>query len=236
MRDPGERRGHRLGGGAHQRAMEGRADRQEQGPLGALAPGDLDRALDGGAVARDDDLGRVVVVRRLADLPARGLGGHRLGRGEVEPEESRHRPLADRNRLLHRLPAQAEEPRGIAETERTGRAECRIFAERMAGDEGGGSDRHALGLERAHRGERGRHQRRLGVAGQGELGGVTVPDQRRELLAEGRIDLVENRLRRREGRGEVAPHADDLGTLPRKYECARHDPSLFCPAAGPGRS
>ena len=88
------------------------------------------------------------------------------------------------------------------------------------------ADRHALGLERAHRGERGRHQRRLGVAGQGELGRVALPDQGGELLAERGVDLVEDRPRGRKGLGEVAPHADDLGALPGKHECPRHDPSL----------
>ena len=38
-----------------------------------------------------------------ADLALRRLRRHRLDRGEVEPEQRRHRPLADRHRLLHRL-------------------------------------------------------------------------------------------------------------------------------------
>ena len=56
---------------------------------------------------------------------------------EVEAEQRRHGALADRHRRLHRLAAQLQQPRGVGEAERAGRGQRGIFAEGMAGDEGG---------------------------------------------------------------------------------------------------
>ena len=139
--DRPQRRLHRFRRGLHQRAMEGGADRQEHRALGAGELGELHRPLDRGLGSRDHDLPAAVVVGRLADGAleievARGLGGNLHGRAEVESEQRRHRAFADRDRLLHRLAAQAQEPRRVLERDRARGAQRGIFAERMAGDEG----------------------------------------------------------------------------------------------------
>ena len=70
----------------HQRRVGGDRDRQDDGALRAERPGELGAGLDGGTVARDDDLaGRVAVgddedaVRRGGRRPARA-GGRRRAR------------------------------------------------------------------------------------------------------------------------------------------------------------
>ena len=112
-----------IGGRLHQRAMEGRRHRQQQRALGALELGELHRPLDRGLRPGDHDLSAAVVVGGLADRAgqievARRLGGDRRDRGEVEAEDRRHRAFADRDRLLHRLAAQAQaaapRPRGVS--------------------------------------------------------------------------------------------------------------------------
>ena len=120
--------------------MERRGHRQQQRPLGAGELGELHRALDRGRRAGDDDLPAAVVVGRLADRAreievARRLRWRSSPPAEIEAEDRRHRALADRDRLLHRLAAQAQKTRGILERQRAGGAKRRIFAERMAGDE-----------------------------------------------------------------------------------------------------
>ena len=108
--------------------------------------------------------------------------------------------------------------------EAAGRRQRRIFAERMAGDEGRvPADRESgLGLQHAQGGDRHRHQRRLGVFGELQGLGRPVPDDRRQLFAERRVDLVEHGPRGRKGLRQRLAHADRLGTLPRKSKCCRH--------------
>ena len=77
--------------------------------------------------------------------------------------------------------------------------------------------------------DRHRHQRRLGVLGELQGFGRTVPDHGGQLLAERRIDLVEHRAGGRKGFGERLAHADRLGPLPRKSKCCRHRRSLKVP-------
>ena len=102
-----QRQRHRLGGRPHERAMERRRYRQQHGATRALELGDLDGALDGRLRPRHHDLSRRIVVRDLADLAglALGLGRSRRGRIDVETEQRRHRALAGRDGLLHRLSA-----------------------------------------------------------------------------------------------------------------------------------
>jgi hypothetical protein len=167
---------HGVGGGLHQAGMEGRGDGEEEGALGAPRLGDLHRALHGLPGAGDDHLRGVVVVGGLADAaPGLGLLGDPGGRVEVEAEEGGHGALPHRDGGLHRLAAEAQEAGGVGDREGTRGAEGGVFAQGVARDIGGGRERDALGLERAQGGERGRHQRGLGVAG--ELEGVGVASQ-----------------------------------------------------------
>ena len=190
-----------------------------------LACASADRALDGGLVAGDHDLGAAIVVRRVADLALRRLAGD-LERGLVfEAEQGRHRPLPHRNRLLHGVAADAQQPRRIGDREAAGGGERRIFAERMAGDEGGVALQveAGLGLQHAHGRQADGHEGRLGVRGEGELLGRPLPDEARQLLRQGRVHLVEDGPGLRKGLGQRLAHADGLAALARKDECARHD-------------
>ena len=89
-----------------------------------------------------------------------------------------------------------------------------------------------FGLEHAHRRQRHRHQRRLRILGQRHAFGRAFPHDGRELVAERRVDLVEDGARRGEGLGQRLAHADRLAALPRKHECDRH-PHPFAPDVRP---
>ena len=192
--------------------MEGRGHRQQHGALGAFGLCDLDGAIDRGLVAGDDHLPAAIVVGGLAHLALGRFGCHRHRRLIVEAEQRGHRAGADRHGLLHRKPARAQQPRGIAEAETAGRGQRRIFAERMPGHEGGILAHRETGLALQHPqgGDRDRHQGRLGVFGELQGFGRAVPDGRRQLLAQRRIDLVEYGARGRKGLGERLAHADSL--------------------------
>ena len=90
-------------------------------------------------------------------------------------------PDADRHRLLHGAAADAQQPRRVGDRQRLRRRERRIFAERVAGDEGGIAREIDTGLrfKHAHGRERDRHQRRLGVLGQRQRLRRAVPDRLR---------------------------------------------------------
>ena len=217
--------------------MEGRGDRQNHRALGAFGLGDLDRALDRGLVARHHHLAAAIVVGGLAHLALRRFGGDRRSGVEFEPDQRRHGADADRHRFLHRLPARAQQPRGVGNGEGAGRGERGIFAERMAGDE----LRVALeiepgfGFQHAHDRERDRHQRRLGVFGERERLGRAFEYDAAELGAERPVDLVEHGLRGREIVGQRLAHADRLAALAGKHKSCRHAPITFavCGEFGP---
>ena len=227
-----QRRLHRLGGRLHQRAMERRAYGKHQRALRPARLGDLAGPLHRRLVPRQHHLRGIVVVRRLADLALGRLRRHRRRRLEVEPQQSRHRADAHRHRILHRRPAQPEQPRRIRNTQSPGGTERRILAQRMPRHEGRSPDIDPLGLQRPHRRERRRHQRRLRIPGQREIGDIALPDQGREPFAQRRIHLVEHRPRLGPGLGQIAPHADGLRPLPGKYICPRH--LRILPIAFPG--
>jgi hypothetical protein len=62
----------------------------------------------------------------------------------------------------------------------------------------------------------------LGVFGQLQCLGRTIPDDGGQPFAERSVDLVEYRPRHWESLGERLAHPNRLGTLPRKSECCRH--------------
>ena len=91
------------------------------------------RALDRLFRARDHHLAAAVVVGGFADRARqiervlRLLRDHRHG-GKIEAQNRRHRALADRHGLLHRVAANAQQLGGVLERERAGGGEGRIFA------------------------------------------------------------------------------------------------------------
>jgi hypothetical protein len=104
------------------------------------------------------------------------------------------------------------------------RAQGRIFAERMAGDEDGVARdvEPGFAFEGAKRGETRRHQRRLRVGGQRQLGLGPLEDHLRQRFAERRVDLLEHGARGGKRLGERFAHADRLRALPRKRQGRRH--------------
>ena len=202
--------------------MKRGAHRQAHRAFRPARLGDLDGALHRAGMARDDHLTGIVVVGGLTDLALRRLLGHRARRLVVEPQQRRHRADAHGHRLLHGAPAHPQQPRAIGDPQRSRRGQRGIFPQRMPGDEIGRRDIRALGLERAQRRERGRHQRGLCIGRQRQRLLIALPDQRRQRLAERRVDLVEHRARRRIRKGQIAAHADHLRALPRKYESPAH--------------
>ena len=89
---------HRLGGGLHQRAMEGRGHRQQHGALDAALLGDLHGPLDGRPGAREHDLPAAIVIGHLAHgagrappRPPRFLAPRRARRRAAPPSRPRRR-------------------------------------------------------------------------------------------------------------------------------------------------
>ena len=122
--------------GAIRAQWKGADTGEHDGALRALSRRKRDGALDRRLVARNHDLGAAIVVRDVADLPLRGLARDLGGRGLVEAEQRRHGADPDRRRALHGLAADAEQTGGIGDGESAGGGERRVFAERVAGDEG----------------------------------------------------------------------------------------------------
>ena len=209
--------------------MEGRGDRQQHGALGALRLGDRR------SPARPPPCGRrpppgppPLSFADLADLAAVAASAATASAGvEIEAEQRRHRAHPDRHRLLHGIAAHAQQPRRVGDREAAGRRERRIFAERMAGDEGriALQVETRLGLEHADRGEADRHQRRLGIARQRQL--VLRPSKMiaESFSPERLVDLLENRARRGKRIGQRLAHADGLAPLAGKDERGRHEMS-----------
>ena len=180
QRHRAQRLGHDFGGRLHQGAMEGRAHRQQHGPLGAARLGDLDRPLDRRLDGPTPPPGPAHCHwppgrPRLAAASA-ATGDRRL---EVEAEQRRHRPGADRaspaawpgrgsaaagrHRTEQKLPAAAKAEYSPSEWPATiaggaGERRCRIRR----------SSTRSTAM-------RHRHQRRLGILGQDQFGSPALP-------------------------------------------------------------
>jgi hypothetical protein len=100
--------------------MEWRADRKSNRSPRPARSGDRDGPLNCPVVSADNDLSRGIVVCYCAylvwvDLVVSRLGGDRICPLDIEAEQGRHRALANRDRPLHRLPANFEETCRIAD-------------------------------------------------------------------------------------------------------------------------
>ena len=184
----GEGLRHRVGRRLHQRAMEGRGDRQQHGAAwrrAALAM--RDRPLDRRLVRRRRRPGRRHCRwRPRRPRPARRRAAIARGGSKIEAEQRRHGALARPARpSAWRRRGCAAAARYRAMREAAGGGERRIFAERMAGDEGGvalaGRDPPRASSTR-NDGQADRHQRRLGIVGERQLVLRTLPHDGRELL------------------------------------------------------
>ena len=82
----------------------------------------------------------------------------------------------------------------------------------------------AVLLQDAHDRDADRHQRRLGVLGEDQVGFRPFAHQFRQILLQRLVDLLEDVAGGGEGVGQVDAHADGLGSLSRKDESATHEP------------
>jgi hypothetical protein len=126
-------------------------------------------------VAGQYDLPRIVVIGDGADITFSGRIGQRLSLGDIGAEQRAHRAHAHRDRRLHRLPAQFQQPRRIGQRERTRRAQRGVFAQAVPGDEIGltGQRNAAFLFQHPQHRDRIGHDRRLSVFGQGQ--GIVRP-------------------------------------------------------------
>ncbi len=216
---------HRLGGRRQQPAVERGADREQH-----AAPRPL-RLGQGRPPARP---------RRAAPLTTTWPGALSLATSqtpirlasaaisstllELEAENRGHGALADRHRRLHRVAAHPQQARRVADIEAAGRGQGRVLAQRMAGDAVAEIRELAAAprLERAECGERGRHQRRLGVLGQTQPLLGPLEDQAAQRLSERLVDPFEHLARRRHRVMQRPAHADGLRPLTRKDEGCWH--------------
>ena len=202
--------GHHRRGRRHQRTMEGRANRKENRRAARHAPWR----------SRPPVLPPPCCRRRRPALPRCRWP---LRRPRPPPRRRRSRVAASRSRP--RSAAIAPTPTGTAscmarprmrrsraasdDAEAACSGERRIFAERMAGDIGDAVHADALRREHARCREAHRHQRRLGVLGQGQRLDRAFEDDRRQLFAEGGVDLIEDgarlRVSRRRARAPSRP-------------------------------
>ena len=163
--------------GLHQRAMEGRGHRQQHRALGAGVLGELHRPLDRRLGARDHDLAAAVVVGGLADRAgSRGRSPPRSRCSTAAPKSSPSSaaiaPSPTGTAFCIAWPRRRSSRAASSSVSDAGGAQRRIFAQRMAGDEGCvAREVEARPRPRARAAPRGcGHQRRLGVGGQRQLG------------------------------------------------------------------
>ena len=212
--------------------MKRRAHRKEP-LLGSALGGDRHRALDRRAVASDHDLRGRVDVGDADDLALGGFGADGLDHGRIQAHDRRHRARADRDRLLHELPAPAHEPHGIGEAKRAGDDECRVLAQAVPG-------RHirsepALGARGSRRDTRGQ-DRGLRVGGQQQLGLGPREGQPRQIEPERLIRLDIDRSSGGRGLCERPSHADRLRPLPREQKRDFHSSWVRAPGLSPART
>jgi hypothetical protein len=203
--------------------MERGGHRQHQRALGALRRGRGGGGFDGRLDAGNHQLATAIVIGDLHGSVRSALGAGGLDIFIFQPDDGRHRTLAGGNRGLHGVAADAQQPRGVGNREHAGRAQGGVFAERMAGDIACRLCKlEAACLKHAHQRHGDRHQRRLGIGGQGQSVLGAFEDHRRELFAERRIDLVKDRPGFGKSGSQVLAHANGLAALPRKCECCGH--------------
>ncbi len=222
--------------GLHERAMEWGADGQRDHALGACGARELARAGHCVRMSRDDDLTRRVEVRRRDDARRQrglGVGARARDRVGVEAEHRGHGAFADRNGLLHELPAAANGPQRVREGYRTGRNVCRILAEAVAGRKGRANP---PGLREAARGYACRENRRLGVLGEQQPFFGPIEAQPAQRFAERRIGFVERLPAEGKRVGQSLAHADLLRALPGKNECNHRVETTSCASLSSRRS
>ena len=202
--------------------MERRGHRQQNRPLRAFFLGQINRAFNRSFVTGNNNLPRIIVIRRLTHVTLRRRFSDLCRRCKIQPQQSRHRADTHRHRRLHRLTACPQQTCCISNAQRSSRRKRGIFAQRVTRHIRRGLNRDTFRLKRAHGCQRRRHQGRLRVLCQGQLVLLPFPDQRTQLFAKRLIDFFKHSFGFGIGIGKRLPHSDCLRTLSRKNECSAH--------------
>ena len=211
--DAGQRLGHHLRGGLHQRAMEGRGHRKRNGALDVFCLGDVRHTGQRIQRAADHHLARGIVIGDDTDTTFAGrFDGDVFGLFDLGADQGSHAALAHRHGGLHRLAARFQQPRRIGQREGPGGAERGIFAQAVTGHQGGmsGDVEAEFLFHHPQHGDRGGHDGGLGILGQRQVGLGAFPHDLRQLLRQRVIDFGEDRARGRKGFGQPPAHADGL--------------------------
>jgi hypothetical protein len=202
-----------LFGGLHQRAVERRAHRQRNDAFCAERLRPVGRARDGVARAGNHHLAASVEVGGRDNVALGGVGTRVRDLFGIEAEDGGHRAGAHRHRLLHVAAASAHERDGVPEGEGAGGNVRRVFAQAVAGDEGG---TNPLRCEQIRGGDARGENGRLSVLGQHQPIFGTVEAQAAQRLAERGVGLGKRVATDGEDIGERLPHPDRLRALSRE--------------------
>src|SRR5438045_4029564 len=211
--------------------MKRRTDRKKHRPLGPFRFRNLSRAIDRRFGSRNNNLTWRIVIRDDAHWILLSLrstfdsfpcGGFRSL--EIGPEQSAHCALADRSGFLHGTPALPEKPCRISKFDSASGAQGGVFSEGMARNDARVQCdvQTPLTLQHAHNRHACRHNSRLRVLRQDEIGFRSLPHQLTEVLPERFVNLLKKFTCRCKCFGDGFPHANRLAALPRKDERTRH--------------
>jgi hypothetical protein len=170
-------------------------------------------------VAGNHDLRRRIEIHRFNDTHRRCLGAYHPYRVVIEAENRGHATHADRHSRLHGLSAETDERHRVAERQRAGGDQRRVFAKAVAGHDR--RRRAACHLPRAIDRIRGGQHNRLSIGGEVQVIRRAFGDQLAQILAE-RVGSFLNRLAHDRVIGKCVEHADRLRSLTRKNERKFH--------------
>ena len=207
-------------GVGHQGRMGGDADCQgdDLARFGLLRQ--LDGAFQGRFGPRDHHLPGAVIVGYLDDFARRaGFGAYLIQGGDIQPQDGSHAAGGDVASLFHQFAAPPHQLEGLDEGQGASRHQGAQFAHRVPGNKGGVEIGVQL-LKDEQGGGRMHQQSGLRIDRIVERFFRPFPRQAGEGKTQRFIGLFEDRPRRGIGPGQVAPHAEALGTLPREDECS----------------
>ena len=186
--------------------MEGRGHRQQHAALDATLLGHRDGALDRALVARNHDLPRVIVVGDGADFALRPRPSASACALSISaPSSAAMAPSPTGTAACIACPRSLSSRAVVGEVERAGRAERRIFAQAVPGDEHRPCRRIETPPSRSSTrsvGDRIRHDRRLGIFGQHQLRLRPFAHQAEQVLAQRLVDFLETSRATGDGGGE----------------------------------
>ena len=187
-----------------------------------LGLGEVHGAGHGLDVAGYNHLARRVVIGSRAHLALGCLGSDGRHRFEIEAQQRRHSTHARRHRGLHRRAAQPQQTSGIGQAQAAGGAQGGIFAKAVPGHKRClvGQPHPGFIFQHAKAGNAHRHDRRLGIGGEGQFLFRPFPHQPRQAFAQCFVNFFEHGTGVGAGMGKALAHAHRLAALARKDESA----------------